>query len=286
MHVTINSSVPARKVERPQGDELSSQLVALYKTLRGLDLSQPVNFDFSLVTWINPLLVLPIGSLIRTTKSSFTPSSAINSYLDAIRFPEGVNTVDALQQTKTYIPIGVLERQAQVGRERLESAFLHLLTNAIGDVPGSRNAIYYPTSELTTNIFDHSQSDTGWILAQWYPAKKFLDLCIVDCGRGLARTYQQELGLILTDEEAINKALQGVSTKKEKERGYGVRTSKNVVCKALGGSFTLISGSAAILAEQHDEKLVRLPQFDWPGVIIGYRIPQPSGPVDITPYLE
>jgi hypothetical protein len=278
--------MPNRQVERPQEDTLSSQLVALYKTLRELDVSQPVNFDFSLITWINPLLALPIASLIRTTNSNFARPSAIGSYLDAIHFPGGVSTVDELQQSKTYIPIGVLERQAQVARERLETAFLHLLTNAIGDVPGSRNAIYYPISELTTNIFDHSQSDTGWILAQWYPTKKFLDLCIVDRGRGLARTYQQELGLTLTDEEAIQKALQGISTKKEKERGYGLRTSKNVVCKALGGSFTLISGSAAILAEQHEEKLVRLPQFNWSGVIIGYRIPQPEGPVDITPYLE
>lgn len=275
-----------RQVERPKTDDLSSQLVALYKTLHGLDLAQSTTFDFSLITWINPLLVLPIGSLIQTTGSTFTPSSAISTYLDAIRFPRGVNTVDALQQTKSYIPIGVLERKADVGRERLESAFLQLLTNVIGNIPGSQNAIYYPISELTTNIFDHSKSDTGWILAQWYPNKKFLDLCIVDRGRGLATTYQQELSLTLTDEEAIHKALQGVSTKKEKERGYGVRTSKNVVCKALGGNFTLISGNAAFLVEQHNEKIVRLPQFNWPGVIISYRIPQPSGPIDITPYLE
>jgi len=103
--MVTNNTAPTKKVERPQGDELSSQLVALYKTLRGLDLNQPVNFDFSLITWINPLLILPIGSLIQTAKSSFTSSSAINSYLDAIRFPEGVSTVHALQQTKTYIPI-------------------------------------------------------------------------------------------------------------------------------------------------------------------------------------
>ena len=281
-----NKTDTARHVERPKNDNLSSQLVALYKTLRNIQPDQRVSFDFSIITWVHPLLVLPIGTHIQATGSQFTPSSAISTYLSAVQFPRGVTTIDALRQSKTYIPIGVLERQADVGRERLESAFLQLLMNVIGDVPGSRNAIYYPISELTTNIFDHSKSDTGWLLAQWYPNKKFLDLCIVDRGRGLAATYQEELGLTLTDEDAIRKSLQGVSTKKEKERGYGVRTSKNVVCKALGGSFTLISGSAAYLVEQHDEKLVRLPQFNWPGVTISYRIPQPSGPIDITPYLE
>lgn len=284
--MTNNTTTSMRQVERPKTDDLSSQLVALYKTLRGLDPTQPTTFDFSLITWINPLLILPIGSLIQTMGSTFNPSSAISTYLNDIHFPNGVSTVHALQQSKTYIPIGVLQRHADVDRERLESAFLKLLSDVIGDSPGSRNAIYYPISELTTNIFDHSHSDTGWILAQWYPNKKFLDLCIVDRGRGLATTYQQELGLTLTDEEAIRKALQGVSTKKEKERGYGVRTSKNVVCKALGGSFTLISGNAAFLVEQRSEKIVRLPQFNWQGVIISYRIPQPSGPIDITSYLE
>ena len=72
----------------------------------------------------------------------------------------------------------------------------------------------------------------------------------------------------------------------KKERGYGIRTSKNVVCKALGGSFTLISGNAAYLVEQHEERMVRLPEFHWPGVIISYRIPQPMGKIDIMPYLE
>lgn len=281
------TNTPSRKVERPKSEELSSQLVALYKTLRGLNLNSPTTFDFSLITWINPLLALPIASLIKTAEHSFSPASPISTYLSAIRFPGGVRTVDALKQVnKSYIPIGILQRQNSVGREQLESAFLQLLANAIGEVPGSRSAIYYPIAELTTNIFDHSQSDTGWILAQWYPSKKFLDLCIVDRGRGLASAYKEELGLTLSDDQAIRQALEGVSTKREKERGYGVRTSKSVICKALGGSFTLISGNAAYLVEKEDENMVSLPEFHWQGVIIAYRIPQPTAPVDITPYLE
>lgn len=280
------NNMVTKKVERAQNENFTNQLVALYRTFRGIQPNQPVSFDFSLITWVNPLLILPIGAHLQTAGGNISSDSAISSYLSAIHFPSGVTTIDALAQYKSYIPIGFLQRQAEVGRDRLESAFLHLLSKAIGDAPGSRNAIYYPISELTTNIFDHSQSDTGWILAQWYPKKRYLDLCIIDRGRGLAATYKEELGLTLTDNEAIRKALAGVSTKKEKERGYGVRTSKNVVCKALGGSFTLISGSAAYLVEQHNEQMVRLPEFNWPGVIISYRFPQPTGEVDIMPYLE
>ncbi|EKD44036.1 MAG: hypothetical protein ACD_72C00019G0001 [uncultured bacterium] len=54
---------------------------------------------------------------------------------------------------------------------------------------------------------------------------------------------------------------------------------------ALGGSFTLISGSAALIAGTQ-EQIVTLPNFYWQGVIIAYRIPRPTKLVDITPFLE
>lgn len=281
-----DTNIAKRRVER-SGDDFPSQLVALYKTLRDIQPKQTVTFDFSSTNWIHPLLALPIGVHIQSVGGNFIPSTSIGSYLDAICFPLGISNIDTLNQhSKSYIPIGVLKREADVNRERFESAFLQLLIQATGNIPGSQTAIRYPISELITNIFEHSKSDTGWILAQWYPNKNYLDLCIVDHGRGLAAAYQEELGLTLIDEDAIRKVLRGVSTKDDKERGFGVRTSKDVVCKAMGGSFTLISGNAAFLATDQKEKIVRMPQFNWQGTIIGYRIPRPKGYIDITPYLE
>lgn len=116
--------------------------------------------------------------------------------------------------------------------------------------------------------------------------KNFLDLCIADCGRGLARAYKEENGLDFTDQEAIKQVLMGHSTKSDVERGYGVRTSKRVVCEGLGGGFILLSGDSALFSSKNKEKIISLPNFFWQGVIISYRIPQPTKPVDIAPYLE
>lgn len=58
------------------------------------------------------------------------------------------------------------------------------------------------------------------------------------------------------------------------------------MCEALGGEFTLISGSAALLASKDKERLVSLPNFNWQGVIIAYKIPRPKTSIDISPYLE
>lgn len=274
-------------IEPPPGDKLSHQLVALYRTLKGVRNNEAVEFDFSQLTWLYPMLVLPIAAYENTTGSTHKlfPDS-MHNYAEVIQYPNGVDSVSKLQQKRSYIPIGVLNRSGGVGREKLESAFSQLIINTIQAVPNSSSAIHYPISELITNIFDHSQSEQGWIFAQWYPTKGFLDLCIVDHGRGLVATYKEELGISLRDEDALRRALRGVSTKKTKERGFGLRTSKDVVCKALGGSFVFLSGSAAIVSDRQTDRIARLPDFSWQGVIVAYRVPKPVGPVDIYSYLE
>ena len=151
---------------------------------------------------------------------------------------------------------------------------------------GAINAIYYPIEELVGNIFEHSKSDEGFIFGQYYPNKEYLDICIVDNGRGLKGSYEEEKSLNLTDEEAIRKVMSGYSVKSNVERGYGVWTSKKVVCEGLGGSFILLSGSAALISHQAKDRVVELPDFYWQGVIIAYRIPKPKEPFNISKYVE
>jgi len=102
----------------------------------------------------------------------------------------------------------------------------------------------------------------------------------------LSKTYEEEKNLKLSDTDSIVEVLKGRSTKPSIERGYGVRTSKRVVCECLGGEFVFLSGSSALVANGKNQKIVTLPGFYWQGVIVAYRIPKPLGPVDISPYLE
>lgn len=242
--------------------------------------------------WVCPLLILPISAYINGTQSETKIEHCnIKDYLKKISFPKGVDSMSSfrqrIQRSKTFIPISVLHKEAIDDRERLESLFSEKIYEVLGNVSGAQNAVCYPIAELATNIFEHSKKDLGFIFGQFYPQKKYLDICIVDCGRGFVRAYKEEKGLKLTDEQAIIEAMRGNSVKKEKERGYGIRTSKNVVCKALnGGGFILISGSSAFIAKAKSEKLVSLPNFYWQGVIISYRIPKPAGSIDISKFIE
>ncbi|OFZ26163.1 MAG: hypothetical protein A3D92_17460, partial [Bacteroidetes bacterium RIFCSPHIGHO2_02_FULL_44_7] len=276
-------------IRKPKNNSLVAQLIALDEAFAGAQSSEELQFDLSALNFCFPLLILPISAYINDARSGFVVSRdcQIKSYLDTVGFPGGIDSVTEfnakIQADKTYVPISRLKRDRGVERERLETQFLKKIEQVVSDVPVATNALCYPVTELVGNIFEHSKKDEGYIFAQFYPKVNSLDICIVDCGRGLARAYKDEKGLNLTDEQAIAEALKGNSTKSNIERGYGVRTSKRVVCEGLGGEFVMVSGSSAFVAKNGDQFAADLQNINWRGVIIAYRIPRPTGSIDISP---
>lgn len=252
-------------IPQATNDSFIEVLRTLYLTLQNTTAQESYKFDLEQCQWVHPLLVLPLSAFINVSGSTYLldGKTASGSYLNTICFPQGISALSPLQHyaqsnaTKSYTPISVLKQDmSEQEREKLQTQFDHMILQVLQPAVGAANAVYYPLSELVTNIFDHSYSNQGYLFGQYYSTKQFLDICIVDTGRGLVQNYVEEKGLNFTDEQAIQEALQGHSTKPSKERGFGVRTSKDVVCKALEG------------------------------VIIAYRIPRPTTLVDITPFLE
>ncbi|HEU5114697.1 MAG TPA: hypothetical protein VFT82_02945 [Candidatus Paceibacterota bacterium] len=279
-------------VKNPSRESLPSQALSFLKALQGLDTAEKVTFNLDEVSWCCPMLILPLAAYILETGSdSVVTAKKTTSYLNAIKFPKGVNSVSSLEQqmqkNKSFVPISVLLRNAGADRERLEQMFGDFVLGQLGSIEGTSNVIYYPIGELVGNIFEHSKKEQGYIFGQYYPSKGYFDICIVDRGRGLSGAYKDEKGLSFTDEQAITEVMKGNSTKSDIERGYGVRTSKRVVCEGLKGSFMLISGKSALYCDKDmKDAIVDLGSLGWQGVVIGYRIPIPKNPIDITPYLE
>ncbi len=272
------------EVQPPKNESLRSQLISLYLTFK--DMSGQIQFDLSEINWLFPLLILPIASYIQDTGSKFiSPSDpGVSSYLKTVKFPAGIDSSSGVQKEKSYIPVVVLRKNQE--RERLKNVFADMVYRVLEPAADAKNAFYYPISELVDNIFYHSKEEKGYLFAQHYPKKGFVDLCIVDRGRGITASYKEEESLDLSDGEALKEALKGHSVIQENIRGRGIRTSKRVVCEALGGEFVLISGKAAFHSSQSEEILYDLPSFYWKGVIVAYRIPRPVNPVDIYPYVE
>lgn len=278
-------------ISNPKNDSFGAQLLSLYEALKDAQAQEKLIFNFSKLKWACPSLILPLSAYIRETGSSYNfVDSPIKSYFDAINFPRGINTISQFEaeerKNRTYTPISVLEKDEKEKRERLETLFQEMVYKILGANESAKNAIYYPISELVTNIFEHSKKNRGFIFGQFYPQKKCVDICIADRGRGAAGAYLEEKGLRLSDEDAIREVMVGHSTKPNTGRGYGVRTSKRVVCEGLNGSFMLISGTAALVSNGTQEILTSLPDFYWPGVIVAYRIRRPKQPIDISRLIE
>lgn len=273
------------EVQPPEDESLRSQLISLYLAFKDTD--GRTLFDLGRINWLFPLLILPIAAYIQDTDSDFTcPSNPdVSSYLETVRFPSGVESISEVQKEKSYVPIIALRKSRFQEREHLRDCFAEMVYRVLKSTAGAKNAVYYPITELVENIFEHSCEEKGYVFAQHYPRKGFVDLCIVDRGRGIAASYKKEMGLDFSDKEALIESLKGLSVKPEKERGYGIRTSKRVICEGLGGEFVLISGKAALCASRR-EILYNLSPFCWKGVIVAYRIPRPDKPVDIYPFLE
>lgn len=140
-------------------------------------------------------------------------------------------------------------------------------------------------AEFVANIFDHSLSDRGYVFAQYYPIKGYLDMCVLDRGRGLRRSYKEEKNRDYTPLEAIQRALAGESTKKEDYRGTGIPTSQKVICKGLNGKMAIISESAAAIITRNPT-FFNILDFSWKGTIVSFRIPKPEKPIDIYKLLR
>ena len=154
-------------------------------------------------------------------------------------------------------------------REKMLEMSGNLLHRNLGLKTDEQSAVSYLISEMTDNIVEHSGAARGWLAAQHYPRKGYLDLCSSDTGLTVLGSYQG-MGFedVLNDEIAIERALLGVSTK-DRERGFGIRTSHSMIVEGLKGSFLLVSGQGMLF---NNDVVPITPA--WPGTLLALRLYQ------------
>lgn len=139
----------------------------------------------------------------------------------------------------------------------------------------------YLLDEAINNIVDHSREERGYIFAQYFPSKTYIDICIADTGIGILNTYLEKGDIpITTDKEAVMLAANGKSTKNRPEnesRGYGISTSKEMLVSGLMGKYFLMSGRAFLIKTIEKEEIIEIPSsLNWKGSIVALRIPYVS----------
>lgn len=149
----------------------------------------------------------------------------------------------------------------------------------------------YMVEETLDNITEHSESERGYIIAQAYPRKGYLDICMADNGVTLLGSYMKLAdNEIVSDLEAIKAANRGISSKNLPEaenRGYGIQTSKRMLVEGLGGQYLMISGSCIYVKSPGYDNVYSVPDgLRWNGTVVALRIPINSLVFNYINYIE
>lgn len=266
-----------------RSDLLLAQIRSLQRNIESINTTAgPI--DCSSLEWVSPLTSLPLAATIYDSSRQVT---GCNLYLKTIGFPSGVDNVVDLSQNRTYLPMVRFPNDDPTILEQLTDGFSQLVLRNLSFQKNIHNAWHYAIGELVTNICEHSKSRFGWLFAQYYPNKEFLDFVVLDRGQGFRGIYESVHKRPYTDQEAIRQALRGHSAKDDKERGYGVHTTRNlVVGPELKGKFLILSGGCGYYVDSERETWLDLESWSWQGAIVMCRIFKTEQNVDITKYVE
>lgn len=261
-----------------------------------------VTIDFADTQFVSPVFAL---SLIVYLTRCGKHVTIINptEYLGLIGMADGGIKPDRMRQTeflatmekyasKTYIPIidFAAERNSDA-KEAVSSLVENMIISQLNIERNVAIGFKYMVDETLDNITEHSESDRGYIFAQAYPNKGFLDVCIADRGVTLLGSYQKlQDNEIATDMEAIKAANRGISSKNlpdAENRGYGIRTSKGMLVDGLGGQYMMISGGGLYFKRPGYDSFFRMPEgLRWNGTIVAMRIPYQAPQFNFINYIE
>lgn len=213
-------------------------------------------------------------------------------YMGYLNFPEGIDPMDlsnldfasylSRYKHKTYLPIisfpvGESQKISEV-RDQFLSAVNQLLVGICCVSYPMNTALMYLIDEAVNNVLHHSNDLNGYLLAQYYPSKGYVDIVIADIGRTLLESYKNSdkyTNSVNTHAEAMEAALEGKSTKSNNiDRGFGISTSKQMLTIGLNGKYFLWSGNVFNIHTSEINNVVKLPEtISWQGVYLCLRIP-------------
>ena len=272
-------------------NKLSNGLQEVFSIIDEIEKSVDVEdtIDFSNTPVVSPTFVLPLMVFTKGHRKKIHFSN-ISPYMKLLHFGDGLSP-DEMRKTefiahmegyagKTFIPVINFPATDCKADEKnsILSTVENIITKQVKLASNVSMGLKYMISEIVDNITEHAHSGRGYIIAQSYPKKGCLDICIADNGITLLGSYQsQDDNEIMSDLEAIQAANRGISTKNlpnAENRGYGITTSREMLITGLGGQYIMISGSAMYIRNKEIDKFAVLPNgIHWHGTIVAFRIP-------------
>jgi len=234
------------------------------------------DLDVGRYNFYYPVTILPLINFIKehSIKYVYHPNAGVNRYLSII------TSSSPYRSGKTYVPIVELP----YARTKLDFTLKRII-NLVSKYGGS-DAFNYVIYELSENIYEHSNFRNAFLMAQRY--SNFLEICILDNGVTIPGNIMNNYPDMSKEEDyqAIYDAIEGLSTKKEEGRGYGLGSSVKLFTKGLEGKLFIVSRCGACYIDKSKPTYYKLnSSHRWDGTLISMRVPLPPRNVDIYQYI-
>lgn len=240
--------------------------------------------DFCKPEFVSPLFTVLTKVFLNDRNVMITGQS---SYMEHIQFNEtlftdGKEDIESKMEeykTKSFLPVvSFPANKVSLAEKGAITLAIENLITANTSIPANiASGIKYMIAEISDNILEHASATTGFIYAQAYRSKQFIDICIGDNGLGLKEAYKKANHIYENDQKAMEAANNRVSSKKlpdNENRGYGLYTSKRILSKGLDGEYMMISGNCAYHLSSKGENYITLREpAQTTGTIVLLRIP-------------
>lgn len=255
------------------------------------------------IEFTTPLAITPVASVINKKNFYYDYNGNNATYLQVIRFPEGINKLDGLSLEGTYIPIIHLRLKDYNKKElskqlsMLHSKFLELLRLKVIADPSfieliTNNTFGFLLGELIDNIEEHSNAENLYLFAQYWTKNNSCEVCIMDDGIGLLGSLKNAGRDVNDSADALKRILEkGLSSKTEYGnimRGTGIKYTRAAITnKEINGEFFIMSGEASFLHSAiNGENFINFKKYFWQGTLVMLRLNRPIATFNLYNYVK
>ena len=260
--------------------------LSLSRELWSLPQCAAYEIDFSGLKWIQPFGMLYFSRQLKAFIDVRQPAdfkflgytehsdAAHMGFFQSFGLNFG-NAAGAASGSATYIPItelNIRELHIEAGQSQREVQEIieqrcGVLANVLSQSRGGplHETLTFSLREILRNVTEHSNADSIWFAAQYWPKLHKVELSILDEGMGIQKSLSRNPHLTIeSDEDALRQSLMpGISgrafaggpVQRNSEwanSGYGLYMTSQICVK--GGSFLICSGEDALLFSKGGER--------------------------------
>ncbi len=236
--------------------------------------------DLENISFLCPAILLPISlAAIKDPNKILKPKDILaRDYFDTV-----INNFNNPRFIKdTTQPIAVLPRDH-------DKDIINKIQNKIRSFfnSGLQDPVSYLLSEMIANIYDHSKHKNAFVMAQKYPKMNVVDFCIMDDGITIPICYKNYGHKIEEDTDAIKMVFQGISTKREGGRGFGLRKTAQMLVDGFKAEYLLFSGNGGVIMSGENKTLISSKNiYRLGGTLIACQLKTNQDKIDIAKYYD